>query len=111
MTKSEENKTASNAQFMELTSKLGALSDTMRTEQALMAKLAEGHLQQKALLEKMANASASGGLDDTSRTHLRNIDIYTQKAVEEISSGRDETLSQIRQEIRLLARTIAAKDS
>lgn len=112
MTKSEEGRAASSAQFMELTSKLGTLSDTMHTEQALMKKLAEGQVAQKALLEKMIdNAGTGGGLDATSKSHLRNIDVYAQKLVEEMSAGREESISQIRQEIRLLARTIAAKET
>lgn len=108
MTRSEENKAQSSNQFMELASKLSTLSDTMRTEQALMAKLAEGQLAQKALLEKIADGSSGGGMDETSRSHLRNIDLYTQRLVEEVNGGREEALTQIRQEIRLLARTIAA---
>ncbi|WP_419799173.1 MAG: flagellar motor protein MotA [Terasakiella sp.] len=110
MTRSEENKSQTTNQMMELTSKLGTLSDTMRTEQALMAKLAEGQLTQKAILEKIAHGNGGGGLDESSRSHLRNIDLYAQKLIEEISGGREEVISQVRQEIRLLARTIAAKD-
>lgn len=112
MTRSEENRSQSNAQFMELTSKLGTLTDTMYTEHKLMERLAEGHLAQKNLLEKLADSHSSGaGLDPTSKNHLRNIDAYTQKLLDEVSAGREESISQIRQEIRLLARTIAAKDS
>lgn len=112
MTRSEESKSAANTQFMELTSKLGALTDTMHTEQMLMQKLAEGQLTQKALLEKfVTSANAGGGMDDASKGHLRNIDAYAQRMVEEMQNGREDTISQIRQEIRLLARTIAAKDS
>lgn len=112
MTKSEENKGDASRQFMALTSKLGVLTDTMHTEQALMAKLAEGQLAQNALLEKIAHVSGTGGgMDDASKTHLRNIDVYAQKLVEEIGKGREDSIHQIRQEIRLLARTIAAKDS
>jgi len=110
MTRSEENKSQTTNQMMELTSKLGTLSDTMRTEQALMAKLAEGQLAQKSILEKIAHGNGGGGLDESSRAHLRNIDLYAQKLIEEISGGREEVISQVRQEIRLLARTIAAKD-
>ncbi len=112
MTKSEENKGESSRQFMALTSKLGTLTDTMHTEQTLMAKLAEGQLQQKALLEKIAHGTGGGaGLDESSKSHLRNIDVYLQKVLEEMHKGREESIHQIRQEIRLLARTIAAKDS
>ena len=110
--KSEDKKIAAEEQFMELTAKLGTLSDTMRTEQALMAKLAEGQIKQTAVLEKFANSNfGSSGLDEASQTHLRNIDIYTKKMVEYLNEGRSEMVSEIRQEIRLLARTIAAKDS
>jgi hypothetical protein len=112
MTRSEESRSQSNAQFMELTSKLGTLTDTMYTEHKLMERLAEGHLAQKNLLEKLADSqSGGGGMDASSKTHLRNIDVYTQKLLDEVSAGREESISQIRQEIRLLARTIAAKDS
>jgi hypothetical protein len=112
MSRGEETRMAADQKFMELTSKLGTLSDTMRTEQALMAKLAEGHLQQKAILEKIADQGGSGGgLDDAAQSHLRNIDIYTKRISENLNSGREETITEIRQEIRLLARTIAAKDS
>lgn len=106
--RSEEGKTAANTQLMALTSKLGTLTDSMHTEQTLMQKLAEGQLAQKAILDKLANMNSGGGLDDTSKTHLRNLDLYTQKMLDETQKGREDTVNQIRQEIRLLARTIAA---
>lgn len=106
--RSEEGKTAANTQLMALTSKLGTLTDSMHTEQTLMQKLAEGQLAQKSILEKLANMNSGGGLDDSSKTHLRNLDLYTQKMLDETQKGREDTVNQIRQEIRLLARTIAA---
>lgn len=109
MAKGEESRVASGNQFMQLSEKLSTLTDSMRTEQALMAKLAEGQMAQKAFLEKIADGgSGSGGLDDTSKAHLRNMDIYLKRLLEESNAGREESLQQIRSEIRLLARTIAA---
>lgn len=112
MAKGEENRSASTDQFMLLTEKLSNLTDSMRTEQALMTKLAQGQIAQNAFLEKMAGGSGnSGAMDETTRAHIRNIDIYVQRLLQETNAGRDESISQIRSEIRLLARTIAAKDT
>lgn len=113
LAKGEESRLSANSQFMQLTDRLGTLTDTMKTEQMLMAKLAEGQLAQKALLEKMVNGvgNGGGGLDDASRAHLRNLDAYAQQMIQELSSGREEVVSQVRNEIRLLARTIAAKEN
>lgn len=47
-------------------------------------------------------------LDEASRTHLRNLDIHVGRLLEEISSGRDQAVNELRSEIKLLARTIAA---
>jgi len=106
--RSEDGKNDTSTHLMELTARLGTLTDSMHMEQTLMQKLAEGQLAQKAILEKLTNGASGGGLDDTSKAHLRNLDLYTQKMLEETQRGREETVSEIRQEIRLLARTIAA---
>ena len=42
------------------------------------------------------------------KTHLKNIENTTGLLLEDIRSGRDNSTDEIRQEIRLLARTIAA---
>jgi len=42
------------------------------------------------------------------RTHLRNIEAYMARLSEDIVEGRAQTMLELRGEIRLLARTIAA---
>jgi hypothetical protein len=51
-----------------------------------------------------------GGLrhDDGLRTHLRNIDVQFSRLLEELSSGRAEMTQELRSEIRVLSRTLAA---
>ncbi len=61
----------------------------------------------KALLERVAESTV-GGFDDASRQHLRNMDIYLARMVEELAVGRVQSVQEIRSEIKLLARTIAA---
>ena len=89
---------------------MGTLGDHMRTEQALMMKLAESQLEMKPIMARLSeNSSASsGGLDEATRSHIRNLDVYMARLVEELGTGREDIIQQLRSEIKLLARTIAA---
>lgn len=104
---SEEGRRAANANLMALTERLSTLTDQMRAEQQLLLRLGESQLEMKSLLDRLSDA-AIGGLDESSRQHLRNMDIYLARIVEESSSGRVQAVQEIRSEIKLLARTIAA---
>jgi len=105
--RSEDDRRQANANLMALNEKLGTLVDQMRAEQDLMVKLGEAQLEIRPVLAKIAEGQA-GGRDDLMRTHLRNIEAYVARLVEEASEGRNRTVEEIRQEIRLVARTIAA---
>ena len=92
-----------------LTERLGHLTDHMRSEQDLLIRLAEAQSQMKALLTRLTESAAPGaGFDEASRTHLRNMDVRLEHLIKEMGSGRDQTVQEIRGEIRLLTRTIAA---
>ncbi|MBM3482541.1 MAG: flagellar motor protein MotA [Alphaproteobacteria bacterium] len=94
--------------FMALSERLATLTDQMRTQQDLMVKLVEGQMQMRPVLERLASLSSQSGLDEVSRAHLRNLDVYGARLLEEVSQGRAQSVQEIRNEIRLLARTIAA---
>ena len=82
----------------------------MRAEQGLLARLAESQLELKPILAKLAEgpARAGDGLDDATRGHIRNIEIYLARLLEEVASGRAQAIEEIRSEIKILARTVAA---
>lgn len=80
MARGEESRIAVNTNLQTLTERLGTLTDRL--------------------------AAPAG--DDVQRNHLRNIEIYLARLLEDASQGRTETLKEVRTEIRLLARTIAA---
>ena len=103
----EEGRRSANANLMALTERLSTLTDQMRAEQQLLLRLGESQLEMKGLLDRLSDA-AIGGFDDASRQHLRNMDIYLARMVEESSTGRVQVVQEIRSEIKLLARTIAA---
>jgi hypothetical protein len=110
LSRGEESRISANSALMTMSEKMGTLGDHMRTEQALMMKLAESQLEMKPIMARLSeNSSASsGGLDEATRSHIRNLDVYMARLVEELGTGREDIIQQLRSEIKLLARTIAA---
>lgn len=107
----EENRAATNSHLLSLAEQMGTLTDQMRTEQSLMRRLAEGQNELKPILARLADGgglAAAPALDEATRGHIRNLELYVARLVEEVSSGRDEIILQVRSDIKLLARTIAA---
>ncbi len=108
LTRSEENRTDYSRYVYELTEKITVLTYQMSTEQNLMLKLAESQQALHPILAKLADSGAKGGAEDLNRTHLRNIENYLARIRDDMESGRGDAVKEIRSEIRLLARTIAA---
>jgi len=109
MGRGEESRITANTNLQSLTERLTTLTDQMRAEQTLLLRLAEGQVELKPVLQRLADATASGPPgQDEARAHLRNIETYLARLAEDVSHGRGEAVQEIRSEIRLLARTIAA---
>lgn len=109
LARSEESRIGANNTLPNLIDRLGTLSEHMKAGQMLMVRLAENQLELKPSLARLAMiAENSLGQDDVLRTHLRNIEAYMARLSEDIVEGRAQTMLELRGEIRLLARTIAA---
>ncbi|HXV23658.1 MAG TPA: flagellar motor protein MotA [Alphaproteobacteria bacterium] len=110
LARGEEGRMQANSNLLALTERLTAMSDQMRTNQSLMVKLAESQMELRPTLARFVDMAGDGvgGLDEASRTHIRNIDVYLQRLLDEIGQGRQQSTQEIRSEIKLLARTIAA---
>jgi len=104
----EESRISANNGIVSLTDKLDTLTDQMRTEQSLMIKLAETQLEIKPLLAKIANAPVSSSPEETMGKSMRSIDTQLARLIEEMGTGRNELVSELRSEIRVLSRTMAA---
>lgn len=104
-----ESNIQSNTNLTRLTESLGTLGDQMRAEQNLLIKLAESQTDLRSTLDRLATATTQvgSGMDEATQTHIRNIDVYMARLLEELASGRDDVVQQVRSEIKLLARTIA----
>lgn len=109
LSRGEESRISANANIVNLTERLAGLTDQMRAEQSLMLKFAEQQVEMKPVLQRLANGGGSAGaLNDESRAHLRAIEVHLARLTEDVSQGRSEAVQEIRNELRLVARTIAA---
>ncbi len=110
LSRGEDGRVSANATLMALADRLATLTDQMRAEQDLMVKLVETQMEVKPVLQRLAEATeraSDAGLDHASRAHLRNLDVYVMRLLEESAQGRVQLADDIRSEIRLLARTVA----
>ena len=111
LTQGESSRSTADVRMLDLTEKLATLTDQMRAAQTLMVKLAENQMDLKPILQRLTDlsAQAEGGVDEATRGHIRNIDVYMTRLLEETVSGRTLLIDGLRSEIKLLARTIAAQ--
>ena len=105
----EESRIATNTSLVTLAERLALLSDQIRAEQNLLVRLAEQNVELKPVLQRLAEGSPAGGLDEEARGHLRNIEVHLVRLTEELAQGRGDSIQEIRSEIRLLARTLAVR--
>jgi hypothetical protein len=109
----EESRIGANQGIVQLSERLGTLTDQMKAEQSLMVKLAESQLELKPILARLDDSLSRSGLaatagNDDIRNHLRNIDVHVARLLEDAANGRNEVVQELRSEIRVLSRTLAA---
>lgn len=112
LTRAEEGRTAAHVQSRALTDQLARITERIETEQGVLARLAESQGQLVPALARLGEAIAGpagrGGLDEPTRAHIRNIEIELGRLIDELTSGREQIIREVRSDIKLLARTIAA---
>jgi hypothetical protein len=113
LTRMEEGRTQGTTTLATLAERLSQFTEQMRAQQALLARFAEAQAELRPALTRLADVVSKGGgpasgLDDASRDHLRNVDALMARLIEENAAGRAQMTQDLRNEIRLLARTIAA---
>jgi hypothetical protein len=103
----EERSSQANQAVLTLTERLATLSDTMRASQQLMMRIAEAQSALGPALQRLADQRERAG-DDAARGHLRNIELYMQRLLAEAEQGRAQSTAELRSDIRILTRTVAA---
>lgn len=102
----------SDASQNDVDAKLGKLAAALETmaygretdngQSALLKRIAEG---QERLIKRLEDGGVDG-LDAESRMRLRSIDVQLLRVLEEMSAGRQETMSEIRADIAGLSRAL-----
>ena len=115
LVRGEDGRQQANNAILALTEKIGTLSDTMRSSQQLMLRIAETQAQMGPALQRLSELRAPAATptapqagDEASRTHLRNIETTLQRMLTESEQGRVQSTQELRNDIRVLTRTIAA---
>ncbi|MGI9452078.1 MAG: flagellar motor protein MotA [Geminicoccaceae bacterium] len=108
--RSEENQRSVQSSLLGLTERLTTLGDQIATEQALLGRLISNQDDIRPLLARFAEGSGNA-IDETTRNHIRNMDVYLARILDETVQGRTQMTHELRSEIKMLARTIAAAAS
>jgi hypothetical protein len=107
LSRGEDGRVAATQALVQLTERLASLGETLRANQQLMLKLAEA----QAVLAPSIRRLAEPVQDENAvgmRASLRNIEATFTRMIQEIELGRAQSTAELRQELRVLTRTVAA---
>jgi hypothetical protein len=108
LARGEEGRREANAAVVALTERIATLSDAMRANQQLMLRIAETQQALAPALQRLSERRMDSSSEEAMRAHLRNIEVYLQRLLNEVEQGRLQATAEIRNDIRILTRTIAA---
>ena len=104
----EEGRAATSQAIMTMTERLTVLTEQMRANNQVMVRVAEGQSTIAMALAKLADGQDRGAIDEATRGNIRNLEIYMARLIEEVAQGRVQATTEIRNEIKILTRTIAS---
>jgi methyl-accepting chemotaxis protein len=104
----EDSRSQASQAVMTLTDHIAMLAETMRTNQQLMLRIAEAQSSIGPALQRLNEYRQNQGFDDAARMHLRNIEVYLQRLLADAEQGRAQSTAELRNDLRILTRTVAA---
>ncbi len=104
----EDSRAQSNQAVMALTDHIAMLAETMRTNHQLMLRIAEAQAAIEPAINRLTDQRREQGFDDAARGHLRNIELYLQRLLADAEQGRAQSTAELRNDLRILTRTVAA---
>ena len=108
LARGEDGRLHSTQALTALTERLNTFTDTMRANQQLMLRIAESQSSLAPALQRLTDSRDTRPPDEVAHAHLRNIEHALQRLIAESEQGRLQTTSELRNDIRVLTRTIAA---
>jgi len=105
LSRGEDARQVANQTFAALNDKLGNLTEMLRANQQLMLRVAESQAAMAPALKRLAEgAGGESGLAE----HMRSVEHLLQRLIAEAEQGRNQSTSELRNELRVLTRTVAA---
>ena len=107
MSRNEDERRQSASNMVQLSERIARVADLLEVQNASLADIATSQSEVARTVARLGDMP-SQTRDEVSRTHLRNIEALLTRQVDDNGEARVQAVEEIRQEIRLLARTIAA---
>ncbi len=106
----EEQRLQADTVMATIAERLGTLNENLTAQRGVLISIAESQASLKPILLALHEMLQSNriGNDEEVLAHLRNLDATARRLVDETATARNQLSKEIRHEIKLLARTIAA---
>ncbi len=108
---SEDNRTSVVKLFQGVGEKISLLTEQMSVQQLLLHRMAQNQVDlqdQLSILSQALTDHHNKPTDEGIKEYLRNLDTTSLRLLEEVVEGRGKSVQEIRNEIRLVAKTISA---
>jgi hypothetical protein len=109
---SEESRSQGQATMISIAETLATLSDRMEGQAKSAAQSEETAQSLLAAIDKLADSSkpqeTAPAIDDATKQHIRNLDVGIKHLIEGQSRSAEQMVDELRSELKLLSRTIAA---
>jgi len=93
-----------------LTERIGTLTEAIHNSHRIMLKIGESQQILTKIAEQAGAPRANPtGDDEIANAHLRNIELLLARLITESEQGRTQSLSDLRQDLKILTRTIAVR--
>ncbi|MCK0068335.1 hypothetical protein [Kordiimonas laminariae] len=113
---SEDARNQTQSSMIAIAETLASLSDKMEAQAELVRHSDETNRSLATAIQQLAAAQAkphdvpapAPAMDDATKGHIRNLDLGIKRLIEEQSRNSENTVDELRSELKLLSRTIAA---
>ncbi|WP_170409807.1 biopolymer transporter ExbB [Ruegeria atlantica] len=102
----ESDRAAVSVKLGQLVDAIGEMNVRQSESEGVTSALERVALGQDALLDHMRDQGTGDGIDAESRMRLRSMDVQLLRILEEISAGRQESMSELRKDIELLVKAL-----
>ena len=112
MSRGDEDRGMMREQMLQLTSRLAELTDQIGAEQQIIKNLARQQHDFQPLMSRLAEAIESNVANEESlRNYLRTQEASLQRVMQASATAQRELLDELRQELRLMTRTLGSRSS